>query len=405
MSAIDCLIVGGGQAALSAAAKLRELDSDITIRIVSADHVLPYQLPPLSKAYLSGEMPLDRLLLRPAEWYVEQRIDVTLGREAISIDTSAKTVSLDDGSACSFDKLLLATGSIPRKLSAEIGGDLEGVFTLRSSSHSDAIRPLLIEGNRLVIVGGGYIGLEVAAVAVTLGLRVTVVEIAERILQRVAAPVTSDFFRDLHIKHGVEIRESCGLDRVEGLDGRLTGVLLNNGERLDADLVLVGIGVAPNTSLAEQAGLEADNGVVVDEYCQTSDPNIFAAGDCANFPHHGSRARLESVPNALHQAEVAAENMVGGSQPYIAAPWFWSDQYNVKLQIAGLNTGYTQTVVRPGKREGSQSVWYYKGDDLLAVDAMNDGPAFMIARRIIGVGKSVPMNVVADPAANLKEWV
>jgi len=404
MPATNCLILGGGQAAVSAAAKLRELDDGAAITIVSAENVLPYQRPPLSKAYLSGEMPLDRLLLRPAEWYEEHRIGVKLQTKAVSIDREQKTVSLNSGDSLRFDKLLLATGSTPRTLSDEVGGNLEGVFTLRESVDSDAIRPHLKQGNRLVVIGGGYIGLEAAAIARKLGLNVTVVEIAERILQRVAAPDTSNYFRTLHRKNGVDIKESRGFSHFEADEKSMTAVTFSDGQTLPADIALVGIGVVPNEGLAQDAGLNVSNGIAVDALCRTSDPGIFAAGDCASFPYKNNMVRLESVPHAIHQAEIAAINMLGGSQEYLATPWFWSDQYDVKLQIAGLNTGYTDTVVRPGKREGAQSVWYYRDDELLAVDAMNDAPSFMMARRVIEAGKSVPKDVAANPMTNLREW-
>ncbi|MGI9355418.1 MAG: NAD(P)/FAD-dependent oxidoreductase [Rhizobiaceae bacterium] len=405
MPATNCLIVGGGQTAVSAAAKLREFDSAAAITIVSAEKVLPYQRPPLSKAYLSGELPLERLYLRPADWYDEHRIDVKLATQAVSIDRAKKTVLLDSGDSLPFDKLLLATGSVPRRLPDEMVENLEGVFTLRESIDSDAIRPFLKEGNRLVVIGGGYVGLEAAAIARKLGLSVTVLEIAERILHRVASRETSDYFRDLHIRNGVDIRESSGFRYFERIGRKLTSVNSSNGEALLADVALVGIGVVPNEEIARQAGLNVGNGITVDEFCRTSDPAIFAAGDCASFPFKGSMVRLESVPHAIHHAESAAENMLGGSAPYIATPWFWSDQYDVKLQIAGLNLGYNATAVRLGKREGAQSVWYYRDDELIAVDAMNDAPSFMIARRIIEAGKSVPKEVVADLSINLKEWV
>ena len=405
MSSTRCLIVGGGQAALSAASKLRELDSETTIGILSAETVLPYQRPPLSKAYLSGEMPLDRLMLRPDDWYREHRIDIALGCEVKSIDPPRCLVTLNNGKSHSYDRLLLATGSTPRRLPDEVGGNLPGVFVLRSSQNSDSIRPYLKSGNRLVVIGGGYIGLEVAAVASKVGLKVTIVEVADRILQRVAAPETSEYFRVLHEKNGVTFLEKSSFKKIMSGGNDDLIVEMKDGDDLSADLVLVGIGILPNVGLATNAGLTISNGVEVDQYCRSSDQHIFAAGDCASFEWGSSRIRLESVPNSIHQAEVAAVNMLGGTLAYQAAPWFWSDQYDVKLQIAGLNIGYTNTVVRPGKREGGQSVWYYKGEQLLAVDAINDAPAFMMARKIIEAGKNVPSDVAADPATNLKEWI
>jgi 3-phenylpropionate/trans-cinnamate dioxygenase ferredoxin reductase subunit len=399
------VIVGGGQAAASAVAKLRELDGDVPITLICGEPVLPYQRPPLSKKYLSGEMPLDRLILRPQEWYDQNRVTVRCGQFAKSIDREEKLVKLDRRNLIAYDKLLLTTGSTARLLPASMGAEAKGVHYLRAAVHADGMRPVLRPDRRLVVIGGGYIGLEVAAVAAQMGLDVTVVELAERILQRVASPETSNFFRDLHAANGVKILESSGLKEILVSGGLSGGVALADGSSLDADMVLVGIGVLPQTELAEASGIRVDNGIVVDSYCATSDPDIFAAGDCTAFQHKGAQIRLESVPNAIHQAEVAAQNMLGAKLAYEATPWFWSDQYDVKLQIAGLNTGYDSTVTRPGKREGSQSVWYYRGDQLLAVDAMNDAPSFMMARRILEAGKSVPKAVAADAGANLKEWV
>ena len=398
------VIVGGGQAAASAAAKLRELNEDVKITLLCGEPVLPYQRPPLSKKYLSGEMPLDRLILRPQDWFDQQNIEVQCGQFVTSIDRNSKEAVLADGTRVGYDKLLLTTGSKARLLPASVGADAEGVYYLRAAVHADDMRPILQAGRKLVVIGGGYIGLEVSAVAAQLGLDVTVVELAERILQRVAAPETSDFFRQLHSENGVKILESTGLDKIVAENGRVVSVATADGSSIEADIVLVGIGVLPHTELAEESGLEVENGIVVDNLCRTSDTDIYAAGDCTSFDHKGSRIRLESVPNAIHQAEVAAQNMLGGELVYEATPWFWSDQYDVKLQIAGLNTGYDDTLVRPGKREGSQSVWYYKGEQLLAVDAMNDAPSFMMARRILEAGKSVPKSAAADPETNLKDF-
>jgi 3-phenylpropionate/trans-cinnamate dioxygenase ferredoxin reductase subunit len=249
-------------------------------------------------------------------------------------------------------------------------------------------------------VGGGYIGLEAAAVAVKQMMQVTLVEMADRILKRVAAPQTSDYFRALHASHGVDIREGVGLDRLEG-GGHVTAAILSDGSRLEVDFVIVGVGVAPDTPLAEAAGLEIDNGIKVDAQGRTSDPHIWAAGDCTSFPYRGNRIRLESVPNAIDQAEAVAENILGADKNYMAKPWFWSDQYDVKLQIAGLNTGYDDVVAR--RSEGlTASLWYYKGDQLLAVDAMNDPRSYMIGKRLIEAGKTADKSVVANAQADLK---
>ena len=399
------VIVGGGQAAASAAAKIREIDSDIPVTMICEENVLPYQRPPLSKKYLQGEMPIDRLILRPQDWFDDTSVTLKLGIRAENIDREQKLVTLSNGETCQYDKLLIATGSTPRQLSSEIGANLSGVHYLRSSLHSDVIRPSLEAGRKLAIIGGGYIGLEVAAVAAQAGMDVTVIEMADRILQRVAALQTSDFYRELHTKHGVKILEGVGLSNMTGIDGHVSSVTLTNGQEIEADLLLVGIGVVPVTQLAESCGLDVENGILVDEMCRSSDPEIYSAGDCANFEFQGQRIRLESVPNAIHQAEIAAENMLGAEHKYVATPWFWSDQFDVKLQIAGWNVGYTNTIVRSGNRDGAQSVWYYRNDRLVAVDAMNDAPSFMMARRIIEAGKSVPAEIAADSGSNLKEWI
>ena len=258
-----------------------------------------------------------------------------------------------------------------------------------------------MQTKRVLIVGGGYIGLEAAAICAKRGLDVTLVEMADRILQRVAAPETSDYFRALHAGHGVKILEATGLDRLNGADGKVTAATLSDGSELAVDFVVVGVGIAPATDLAEMAGLELENGIKVDAQGRTSDPSIWAAGDCASFPYQGRRIRLESVPNAIDQAEVVAQNMLGAGKAYTAQPWFWSDQYDVKLQIAGLNLGFDTVVTRAGEG-ATQSFWYYAGDQLLAVDAMNDPRAYMVAKRLIDGGKTADKSVVADASADLK---
>jgi 3-phenylpropionate/trans-cinnamate dioxygenase ferredoxin reductase subunit len=345
-----------------------------------------------------GDMPLERLFLRPEAFYVDQSIDLRLGTEVTGIDTDAQSVTVD-GDVLTYSDLVLATGSVPRHLPATIGGDLHGVFVVRDLSDVDAMAPRFTSGARVLIVGGGYIGLEAASVASKLGLQVVLVEMADRILQRVAAPETSDFFRTLHREHGVDIREGVGLDHLTG-DGAVSGAVLSDGTSLDLDFVIVGVGIAPGTALAEAAGIEIDNGIATDTQGRTSAPHVWAAGDCASFPYRGGRIRLESVPNAIDQAECVAENILGAGKDYAARPWFWSDQYDVKLQIAGLNTGYDRVVTRDGGR--AKSFWYYQGDTLLAVDAANDPRGYMIGKRLIEAGKSPDADVIADPSSDLK---
>lgn len=394
------VVIGAGQAGSSLVAGLRKGGFEGDITLIGAEPVLPYQRPPLSKAYLLGEMEVERLFLRPESFYTDNAITLRLGRQVTGIDPRTRTVSIGD-EVISYDQLALTTGSHPRRLPAAIGGNLAGVHVVRDLADVDTMAPAVAQGARALIVGGGYIGLEAAAVCAKRGVSVTLVEMADRILQRVAAPETSDYFRALHRGHGVDIREGVGLDRLTGDDGTVTGAVLSDGTMLEVDIVVVGVGIAPATELAELAGLELENGIRTDEQGRTSDPHIWAAGDCASFPYRGRRIRLESVPNAIDQAEVVARNMLGAGEEYVATPWFWSDQYDVKLQIAGLNTGYDRVVTRKGDGQ-TVSFWYYAGDRLIAVDAMNDPRAYMVGKRLIDAGKTADPDVVSDAGADLK---
>ncbi len=393
------VVVGGGQAGLSLVSRLRSLGYDGDLTLFCEEPVLPYQRPPLSKKYLLGEFDLERLFLRPQSYFEEQKIDVRTGEPVTGIDPAEKLVTSAQ-SSLHYDQLVLTTGSLPRRLPDSIGGSLAGVHVVRTLADVDRMAPDLHSGHVLV-VGGGYIGLEAAAVAAGKGLRVTLIEMADRILQRVAAPVTSDFFRALHLLHGVEIREGTGLKELHGKE-RVQNAELTDGTQLDVDAVVVGVGIDPDTRLAESAGLEVQNGIAVDERGRTSDPSIWAAGDCTSFPYKGGRLRLESVQNAIDQAECVAANLLGAEEDYVPYPWFWSDQYDVKLQIAGLNSGYDHVVVRDGETDGSVSHWYFSGDILLAVDAMNDPRAYMIGKRLIEMGKSPTPDQVEDPTTDLK---
>ncbi|HET9068080.1 MAG TPA: FAD-dependent oxidoreductase [Amaricoccus sp.] len=395
------VVVGAGQAGASLVARLRALGHTGPLTLVGAEPHLPYQRPPLSKGYLKGEMALERLFLRPPSFFEAENIALLTGTPATAIDRAARTLTLADARTLPYDLLALTTGSTPRRLPAAIGGDLEGVLLMRALADADALSATLAGRERALIVGGGYIGLEAAAVLRQKGLAVTLIEAAPRILARVAAPETASYFNDLHARHGVKIREGVTLARLTG-EARVTGALLATGEELAADLVLTGIGIAPETTLAAAAGLAIDNGIATDAQGRTSDPSIFAAGDAASFPWNGRRLRLESVPNAIDHAEATAAAMLGDPAPYVPRPWFWSDQYDVKLQIAGLNAGWDRTTVRPGPRPGSQSVWYWQGPRLLAVDAMNDPRAYMTAKRWIEAGHSPDPAAVADPATDLK---
>ena len=394
------VVIGAGQAGSSLVAKLRSEGFDGKITLIGGEPEPPYQRPPLSKGYLLGEMPKERLFLRPESFYADQNIDLLLNTRATSVDRDARVVVLEDGMTIAYDALALTTGSHPRTLPAAIGGALDGVLTVRDLRDADAMGPYFTEGKKALIIGGGYIGLEAAAVAAKLGVQATLVEMADRILQRVAAPQTSDFFRALHGDKGVNIFEGVGLDHLIG-DEHVTGAKLTDGTVLDIDFAIVGVGINPATILAESAGIEIDNGIKTDEHACTSDPMIWAAGDCASSLFNGQRIRIESVGNAIDQAEVAAKNMMGQGVTYEPKPWFWSDQYDCKLQIAGLNIGYTDVVVRMGDG-GSLSHWYYRDDELIAVDAMNDPRNYMVGKRLIEGGRSPDKATIADPETDMK---
>jgi 3-phenylpropionate/trans-cinnamate dioxygenase ferredoxin reductase subunit len=394
------VVLGGGQAGAALVAKLRNDGFTGALTLIGDEPVPPYQRPPLSKKYLLGEMSEERLYLKPASFYDEHDIELVTGTTATTIDRAARVV-VTGSRNFSYDWLALTTGALPRMLPAAIGGTLASVYPVRTLADVDAMAPEVVAGRRVLIVGGGYIGLEAAAVCAQKGLAVTIIELAPRILQRVASPATSDFVRALHQGHGVDIRETTGLERLTG-EERVDGAILSTGERIDIDFAIIGIGVDPNTRLAEAAELNIENGIAVDGRCRTSDPAIFAAGDCASFPYKGNRIRLESVQNAIDQAEHAAKVIMGADEDYFPYPWFWSDQYDARLQIAGLNSGYDSTVIRPGHRPGGQSIWYFRGNTLLAVDAISDPKAYMQGKRWIEAGFSPSSNAVADPAIDLK---
>ena len=396
------IIVGGGQAAASLAHKMRSLGFDGALTMMCEEKTPPYQRPPLSKKYLLGEMALERLYLRPEHYYVEQNITLHLGERVNAINRQNNEIITEKGQYA-YDRLVLATGSTPRLLPAHLGGTLENVFSVRDLKDADSLAPHMKEGKRLLIIGGGYIGLEAAAVAAARGMDVTLIEMSERILQRVAAPQTSDYFRSLHQSHGVTIKEQTGLTRLLGQNGQVVGAELSDGSTLEIDLAILGIGITPATNLAQDCGLAIENGIRVDALGRSSDPNIWAAGDCCSFPYKDGYLRLESVPNAIDQAEVIAQNIMGAEIAYIPKPWFWSDQYDVKLQIAGLNTGYDKIIERKNPTLLSQSFWYYAQNTLIAVDAMNDPRAYMVAKKLIESGLTPDPALVEDASSNLKD--
>ena len=394
------IIVGAGQAAGQAAASLRQEGYEDRIVLIGDETVPPYQRPPLSKQYLSGEHDADKIMVRPAKFYEDRNIELRLGQTVTAINSKEKLVVIDNESI-SYDKLLIATGSRPRKLNIE-GSELGGIFYLRTKADVDDIRAAFSKASSLCIVGGGYIGLEVAAVAKSAGLNVHVLEMESRILQRVTTESMSAFYHDLHTSRGVMIHTETACSGFVGEHGRVTGVRCGDSI-IDTDMVIIGIGIIPNVELALSAGLEVDNGVVVDDHCQTSNPDIYAAGDCTNHPNPilGRRLRLESVPNAMDQARTAAANMLGGDKTYAAVPWFWSDQYELKLQMVGFSSDGSSSVRRGDAKSLQFAQFYLRDGAVIAVDAVNSPKEFMVAKQLYG--KVVDPTRLADPGTDLKE--
>ncbi len=406
----ELVVIGAGQAALTLAESLRRAGDQRSIALLGEEAHPPYQRPPLSKAYLSGKMEKERLWLKPHAWYVENDITLLTQWQAHALDRQAREVISTDGRRFGYETLVLATGSRPRSFPENLGGALPGVHTLRGIDDIDRLEPELAEAHRLVVVGGGYIGLEAAAIARMQGLQVTLVEAAPRILARVACDITADMMRDLHSAQGVTLREGVGVDQImRGPTGAVEEVRLSDATRCPADIVIIGIGALANDALAREAGLEcldtAGGGVLVDALCRSSDPAIYAIGDAAAFPIAGRMMRLESVQNACDQARALANTLQGNASAYAPTPWFWSDQYDRKLQIAGLNIGADNTIFRPGPRPGTGSVWYFRGTTLLAVDALSDPRAYMTGKRWLEQGISPSPDEVRDPEADLKAAV
>ncbi len=394
------VIVGGGQAGFSAAYKLRSIGFQGPISILCSEKYLPYQRPPLSKKFLMGEMLEERLLFKPSRFYEENDLSIRLGAMVTAIDRESKKVKCSDNSILSYEKLFLVTGSEPIVFPDSLGGNLFGNYYIRSLDDIKKLRREFKPGKRVLIIGGGYIGLELAAVARKKELQVTLVEAQERLLKRVACSQTASYFKNLHEQNEVKIIQGKSIVKLIEKKGVFAGAVLDSGEELHADFSVIGIGVKPCIYLARGCGLEIDNGIRIDKYCQTSDANILAAGDCASFPYQNERLRLESVGNAIEQAEVAALNALGHNQEYNAKPWFWSDQYDNKLQIAGLSLGYDKVVVR--KYKNSSSMWYFKMKKLIAVDAINDAKAYMVAKTLIARDQSPKESNILDLNLDLK---
>ena len=396
------VIIGCGQAGGQAAASLRQEKYEGPITMIGQEPYIPYQRPPLSKQYLSGEQEKEKLSLRQESFYSEKEINLMLETSALSLDPHEKELQLENGETVTYDKLLITTGGRPRKLEVD-GHTLKGIHYLRNIADVDAIKTQMSTSKNLVIVGGGYIGLEVASVAIKRGLTVSVLEMESRILERVTTEEMSAFYHQLHTDEGVNILTSTQAKAFKGSE-TVESVVCDNHE-IPADLVIVGIGILPNTEMAEAAGLETNNGLVVDEHCRTSNEHIFAAGDCTNHPNPilNRRLRLESVPNAMEQGRVAASNMLGGSKSYASIPWFWSDQYEHKLQMVGFSKDSDQSVVRGDMESKSFTVFYLKDDSIIAADSVNNPKEFMASKQL--VGKKASIEALADTSIELKTLV
>ena len=402
------LIIGAGQAGVQLAGSLRDNGYQEPITLLGAEVHEPYQRPPLSKAFLSGSVEMTSLAFRNQAFYDNHGIELVCGERVETLrlagDDGTGTAVTDTGRSLRFDHLALTVGARPRRLTVP-GSDLAGICYLRDVDDAVALRAALASADDVVVIGGGFIGLEAAAVARSQGKTVTVVEASDRLIPRAVAPGVSEFYRQAHERRGTTIHLDAAVTGLVGAGGRVVAVSLADGTELAADLVVVGIGILPGTELAEQLGLSCDGGIVVDRFARTSLPSVVAAGDCTVLPHPltgEGMVRLESVQNAVSQAKVAAAALAGRPQPYTDVPWFWSDQYDLKLQIAGLSTGYDQTVVR-GDVDGDRfSVLYYRDGQLIAVDAVNAPPDYLTVRKALGQGATIPADRAADAATPLK---
>ena len=402
------VIAGGGQAAVQAVDTLRRKGFAGKLTVVGDEPWLPYQRPPLSKKYLAGALERERLLIRPAPFFAEHQVQTQLGRRVSEIAPREQHVRLDDGLVLPYDALVLATGSRPRRLPAP-GADLAGVHYLRTIADADRIRAECAAGGRMVIIGGGYIGLEVAATARGLGLEVTVLEMAARVMSRVTCAEISAFYEAEHARQGVRIHCHETLRALHGdaRSGRVRAVLTEAGREYPADIVIIGCGVVPADELARAAGLTCENGVVTDVHCRTSDAAIYAAGDCASHLNrqYGRHLRLESVDNAFEQGTTVALNLLGAATPHDKLPWFWSDQFDLKLVIVGVAHGYDSVILRGSAATRSFSACYLRGGELIAIDTVNQPKDQMAARKLIAAHVRPSPDKLADAAIALKDTV
>ncbi len=397
------VIAGGGHAAAQVVDSLRKGGFDGRMVLVAAEPVLPYQRPPLSKKYLGGELEAERLPIRPASFYESTRCELVLGNPVATIDAAHRHLHLANGDTLDYDRLVLAVGGHARPMPVP-GATLGGVHVLRTLADVNAIREGLVPGLRVVIVGAGYIGLECAATFRKLGLDVTVIEMMDRVMSRVVAPEMSRFYHAEHESHGVRVLTGQCVSSFAGVD-RVAAVECNDGMHIPADLVIVGIGLVPNMDIAAAAGIACGDGIIVDEHCRSSDPNVYAVGDCSLHPspRYGRRVRLESVDNAFEQAKTAAANLCGKPTVHDKTPWFWSDQYDLKLQIVGLSQHYDNVVLRGDPAAKSFSCCYLRDGELIALDAVNHGKDFMAARKLIAEHARPDPARLADPSLALRD--
>ena len=397
----DCIIVGGGHGGSQSAAALRQSGFTGRIALIGAEAEVPYDRPSLSKEYLAGKKSFERMHLRPGDFWTSRQVELMLGRRVTTVDAAAHVVVTDLGERFSYGRLVWAAGGEPRKLSCS-GSELAGICYIRNKADCDALVEGLPDAERIVIVGGGYVGLEAAAVFREIGKEVTLVEALDRVLARVAGETVSRFYEAEHRAHGVDIRLNCGVGSLEGSNGRVKNVVLATGEKIPADIVVVGIGIVPSAGPLIEAGAEGSNGVDIDELCRTSLPDIYCIGDCARL-RHGRGIRIESVQNATDQATTAAKAICGELKPYDATPWFWSNQYDLRMQTIGLNYGFDSVVTRGNPSSRSFSVIYLKDGAVLALDCVNASRDYVQGRKLVDSSARIDRDALADTSKQLKE--
>lgn len=399
----EIVVIGSGQAAIQTVMSLKRNEFTGSIKVIGEEDHLPYQRPPLSKDFLLEEYKPERVSLKKKEFYEENGVDLILGKRAESIDTILKEITLSDENKIRYSQLIIATGSRVRKLNVP-GSDKKGIYYLRDLDDANALKQRLKKNKKMVIVGAGYIGLEVASVAASLGVEVTVIEMANRVMNRTVDPMISSYYQKLHESNGVKIHLDNGLKAFEGGDS-VNAVLCSDGLMLEAELVVIGAGVLPNQEIAIEAGLECNNGIMVNEFGETSTAHVYACGDCTNHPNKGlnTRLRLESVHNAMEQSKTVANTIMGNKEPYDQVPWFWSDQYDHKLQLVGISGDHDEVVMRGLESRQKFLLFYLKNSELIAVNAINSSKEFLICRKLVANKVKISSDVIKDQSVNLND--